>query len=70
MERFGGLPDIVLACVGGGSNAMGIFNEFVEEPSVRLIGVEVRARARRRDVGHAPIFGREAGTDEGVATSA
>ncbi|KAF5832296.1 tryptophan synthase beta [Dunaliella salina] len=40
MERWGGLPDIVLACVGGGSNAMGIFNEFVEEPSVRLIGVE------------------------------
>lgn len=41
-EQLGGLPDIVMACVGGGSNAMGIFNEFVEEPSVRLIGVEVR----------------------------
>jgi tryptophan synthase beta subunit len=41
MEKWGGLPDIVLACVGGGSNAMGIFNEFVEETSVRLIGVEV-----------------------------
>jgi tryptophan synthase beta chain len=39
-EQFGGLPDIVLACVGGGSNAMGIFHEFVDEPSVRLIGVE------------------------------
>jgi tryptophan synthase beta chain len=39
-EKFGGLPDILLACVGGGSNAMGLFNEFIEEPSVRLIGVE------------------------------
>lgn len=39
--KLGKLPDIVLACVGGGSNAMGIFTEFVNEPSVRLIGVEV-----------------------------
>ncbi|MFA4872628.1 MAG: tryptophan synthase subunit beta [Patescibacteria group bacterium] len=34
------LPDYVIACVGGGSNAIGIFNTFLEEPSVRLIGVE------------------------------
>ncbi|KJH70133.1 tryptophan synthase subunit beta [Aliterella atlantica] len=40
MEKWGGLPDILLACVGGGSNAMGLFYEFVSEPSVRLIGVE------------------------------
>jgi tryptophan synthase beta chain len=39
-EKWGGLPDIIMACVGGGSNAMGIFHEFVDEPSVRLIGVE------------------------------
>jgi tryptophan synthase beta chain len=39
-EQFGALPDVVIACVGGGSNAMGIFHEFVDEPSVRLIGVE------------------------------
>ncbi len=39
-EKWGGLPDILLACVGGGSNAMGLFHEFVNEPSVRLIGVE------------------------------
>ncbi|WP_019502805.1 tryptophan synthase subunit beta [Pseudanabaena sp. PCC 6802] len=39
-EKWGGLPDILLACVGGGSNAMGLFHEFVEEPTVRLIGVE------------------------------
>lgn len=39
-EKWGGVPDILLACVGGGSNAMGLFHEFVDEPSVRLIGVE------------------------------
>ncbi|MBF2004277.1 MAG: tryptophan synthase subunit beta [Chlorogloeopsis fritschii C42_A2020_084] len=39
-EKWGGLPDILIACVGGGSNAMGLFHEFVDEPSVRLVGVE------------------------------
>ncbi|MEM9908982.1 MAG: tryptophan synthase subunit beta [Cyanobacteria bacterium P01_D01_bin.44] len=39
-EKWGGLPDILVACVGGGSNAMGLFHEFINEPSVRLIGVE------------------------------
>ncbi|MBD2210228.1 tryptophan synthase subunit beta [Nostoc linckia FACHB-104] len=39
-EKWGGLPDILMACVGGGSNAMGLFYEFINEPSVRLIGVE------------------------------
>lgn len=40
LEKWGGLPDILLACVGGGSNAMGLFDEFIAEPSVRMIGVE------------------------------
>ena len=39
-EAFGALPDVLLACVGGGSNAMGLFHPFIEEPSVRMIGVE------------------------------
>jgi tryptophan synthase beta chain len=39
-EKWGGLPEILLACVGGGSNAMGLFHEFVNETSVRLIGIE------------------------------
>ncbi|MEO0377650.1 MAG: tryptophan synthase subunit beta [Cyanobacteria bacterium P01_A01_bin.17] len=39
-EHWGGLPDILLACVGGGSNAMGLFHEFVKESSIRIIGVE------------------------------
>ncbi|WGU97739.1 tryptophan synthase subunit beta [Paenibacillus dendritiformis] len=40
MDKEGRLPDAVLACVGGGSNAIGAFAHYVDEPSVRLIGVE------------------------------
>lgn len=39
-KKWNGLPDILIACVGGGSNAMGLFHDFINEPSVRLIGVE------------------------------
>jgi tryptophan synthase beta chain len=39
-EMNGGLPDALVACVGGGSNAMGLFYPFIEDSSVRLIGVE------------------------------
>jgi len=39
-EKTGRQPDYVVACVGGGSNAMGIFAEFVDRPSVKLVGVE------------------------------
>lgn len=39
-DLWGGLPDVLLACVGGGSNAMGLFYEFVNDASVRMIGVE------------------------------
>ncbi len=38
--KWGGLPDILMACVGGGSNAMGLFYEFVGDRQVRMIGVE------------------------------
>ncbi|MFC6198410.1 tryptophan synthase subunit beta [Ponticaulis profundi] len=40
LEREGRLPDAVMACIGGGSNAIGLFHPFVEDESVRLIGVE------------------------------
>ena len=39
-KAFGRLPDVLIACVGGGSNAMGLFHPFVEEKSIRMIGVE------------------------------
>ncbi|GAU20529.1 hypothetical protein TSUD_130870 [Trifolium subterraneum] len=40
LEKWGGKPDVLIACVGGGSNAMGLFHEFVDDSDVRLIGVE------------------------------
>ncbi|XP_058093015.1 tryptophan synthase beta chain 1-like [Magnolia sinica] len=40
MEKWGGKPDVLVACVGSGSNAMGLFHEFVGDDEVRLIGVE------------------------------
>lgn len=40
LQREGRLPDAVIACVGGGSNAIGMFTDFINETSVRLIGVE------------------------------
>lgn len=44
MEKEGRLPDAVLACVGGGSNAIGAFYHFIEDKSVRLIGCEAAGR--------------------------
>ncbi|QRP97767.1 tryptophan synthase subunit beta [Corynebacterium sp. FDAARGOS 1242] len=40
IERTGGLPDVVVACVGGGSNAIGMFADFIDEESVELVGAE------------------------------
>jgi len=45
LEAAGRLPDMVVACVGGGSNAMGIFDAFVDDAGVRLLGVEAGGRA-------------------------
>lgn len=44
LERLGRLPDAVVACVGGGSNAIGLFADFIEDHEVRLIGVEAAGR--------------------------
>ncbi|WP_320127517.1 tryptophan synthase subunit beta [uncultured Sphaerochaeta sp.] len=44
LAKEGKLPDVLLACVGGGSNAMGLFYDFIEEPSVQLIGCEAAGR--------------------------
>lgn len=39
-DRYGGLPDTLVACIGGGSNALGLFHPFLDDPDVKLIGVE------------------------------
>ena len=44
MEQEGRLPDYIIACVGGGSNAIGIFHSFVNDSAVKLIGVEAAGR--------------------------
>lgn len=44
LEKEGRLPDAVIACVGGGSNAMGSFYHFIDDPTVRLIGCEAAGR--------------------------
>jgi tryptophan synthase beta chain len=49
LEREGRLPAAVIACVGGGSNAMGIFHAFVGEPDVELIGVEAAGEGLEGD---------------------
>lgn len=55
VEKEGRLPDVLVACVGGGSNSIGLFYEFLGEPSVRMIGVE--AGGRGSDLGeHAARF--------------
>jgi len=45
LEQLGKLPDMVVACVGGGSNAIGMFSGFVDDKDVRLIGVEAGGRS-------------------------
>jgi tryptophan synthase beta chain len=44
LDAAGKLPDVVVACVGGGSNAMGIFDAFIDDSAVRLVGVEAGGR--------------------------
>jgi tryptophan synthase beta chain len=54
-KRTGGLPDVAVACVGGGSNAIGLFHEMLRYPSIRFVGVE--AGGRGHDLGqHAARF--------------
>jgi tryptophan synthase beta chain len=47
LKAEGRLPDVVIACVGGGSNAIGIFHPFIQDEGVRLIGVEAGGRSLR-----------------------
>ena len=44
LEQLGRLPDVVIACVGGGSNAAGMFHAFIDDAEVRLVGVEAGGR--------------------------
>jgi tryptophan synthase beta chain len=54
-QRFGRLPNVVVACVGGGSNAAGMFYPFVDHTSVRLVGVEAGGRSNDAGDHAAPL---------------
>lgn len=55
LEKEGKLPDVAIACVGGGSNAMGLFYDFINDPSVELIGCEAAGKGIDTDLHAATI---------------
>jgi tryptophan synthase beta chain len=66
LELEGRLPDAVLACVGGGSNAMGIFYDFIQDKSVRLIGCEAAGHGVDTDKNAATIANGSVGIFHGM----
>jgi len=68
VEQAGRLPDLVVACVGGGSNAMGMFDAFIEDRDVRLIGVEAGGEQIVRGRHAARFAGGSAGVLQGTRT--
>ena len=68
LEREGRLPNAVIACVGGGSNAIGAFYEFIGDRDVRLIGVEAGGRGIRTGDNAARFHGGKLGVLQGTKT--
>jgi len=66
LERAGGLPDAVVACVGGGSNAIGLFYAFLGDASVELIGVEAGGRGKKLGDNAATLAGGRPGVLHGT----
>ena len=66
--KFGRLPDQAIACVGGGSNAMGLFAGFIDDPSVKLVGVEAGGRGIETGEHAASINGGRPGILHGAKT--
>lgn len=64
-QQLGRLPDYVVACVGGGSNALGAFEMFLDKPAVKLIGVEAGGKGRRLGQHAARFPGAQVGIMEG-----
>ena len=66
LDQIGRLPDAIVACIGGGSNAMGIFDAFVDDRTVRLIGVEAGGRGIRPGEHAARFAGGSSGVLQGT----
>jgi tryptophan synthase beta chain len=68
LDLSGRLPDAIVACVGGGSNAMGMFDAFIDDAAVRLIGVEAGGQSISRGQHAARFAGGSAGVLQGTRT--
>jgi tryptophan synthase beta chain len=68
LEREGRLPDLLVACVGGGSNAIGLFHPFLEDESVRMVGVEAGGRGIQPGEHAARFQGGRLGVLQGAKT--
>jgi len=66
LNKFGRLPDYIIACVGGGSNAIGIFYSFLNDKEVRLIGVEAAGRGLNTIEHAAPLMAGTVGVLHGT----
>jgi tryptophan synthase beta chain len=68
LEREGRLPDLLIACVGGGSNAIGLFYPFLNDPGVQMVGVEAGGRGIRNGDHAARFQGGKLGVLQGTKT--
>lgn len=68
LEKEGRLPDYVIACVGGGSNAIGAFSNYLADPSVNLIGVEAAGKGLDTDLHAATMTKGSVGVVDGMKT--
>ena len=68
LEKYGRLPDEAIACVGGGSNAIGLFAGFIDDPEVKLVGIEAGGRGLATGEHAASINGGRLGVLHGAKT--
>ena len=68
LEKEGRLPDSLVACIGGGSNAMGLFHPFLDEPSVEIVGVEAAGHGVATGKHAASLLGGQPGVLHGNRT--
>ncbi len=68
MKMEGRLPDCLVACVGGGSNAMGLFTEFLKEPAIKMYGIEAGGLGIERGKHAARFAGGSLGVLQGCKT--
>jgi tryptophan synthase beta chain len=66
IDQLGGLPDVIVACVGGGSNSIGLFDAFIDDRKVRLVGVEAGGRGISPGEHAARFAGGSAGVLQGT----